>query len=140
MDNKLMTLDGLIERLTELREIAGEDCPIVLGKSFDSRKERMKFTMVSLDSNLKSGKQYVAFLAENLPQRSRFVCEEKKEDFDSAFTVFEKQNPNWKEGLTDSTYYELAEWYDEFSGLANNESLSHKANEFAYYVWQKLGL
>ena len=99
----------------------------------------MQFTMVSLDSYPKSGKQYVAFLAENLPRLPRFVCPKKKEDFDSAFTVFEKQNPDWKEGLTDSAYYELAEWYDEFSGAANNESLSHKANEFAYYVWRKLG-
>ena len=140
MDNKLMTLDGLIERLTELRELAGEDCPIVLGKSFDPQKERMKFTMVSLDSYPKSGKQYVAFLAENLPRCPHFVCKDKKEDFDSAFTVFEKQNPDWKEDLTDSTYYELAEWYDEFIGISNNESLSDKAHEFASYVWRKLNL
>jgi len=135
-----MTLDGLIERLTELREIAGGDCPIVLGKSFDSKKERMKFTMVSLDRCPKSGKQYVAFLAENLPSLPHFVCKEKREDFDSAFTVFEKQNPDWKEDLTDSTYYELAEWYDEFIGCANNESLSDKAHEFAFYVWRKFNL
>ena len=140
MDNKLRTLDGLIERLTELREIAGKDCPILLGKSFDSKKERMKITMVSLDSFSKSGKQYVAFLAENFPMLPHFVCKEKKEDFDSAFIIFEKQNPDWKEGLTDSTYYELAEWYDEFIGVANNESLSDKAHEFASYVWRKLNL
>ena len=135
-----MTLDGLIERLTELRKLAGEDCPIILGKSFDPQKERMKFTMVSLDSYPKSRKQYVAFLAENLPRHPHFVCKEKKEDFDSAFTVFEKQNPDWKENLTDSTYYELAEWYDEFIGVSNNESLSYKAHEFAHYVWRKLNL
>ena len=35
-DNKLTTLDGLIQRLTELREIAGKDCTVVFGKSFDS--------------------------------------------------------------------------------------------------------
>ena len=140
MGNKLMTLDGLIERLTELRKIAGKDCPIVLGKSFDPKKEQMKFTMVSLDSYPKSGKQYVTFLAENLPKHLHFVCKEKKEDFDSAFIVFEKQNPDWKENLTDSTYYELAEWYDEFIGYANNESLSDKAHEFASYVWSKFNL
>ena len=138
MGNKLMTLDGLIERLTELREIAGKDCPIVLGKSFDSKKARMKFTMVSLDSYPKGGQQYVAFLAEDLPRFPHFVCKEKKEDFDSAFIVFEKQNPDWKEDLTDSTYYELAEWYDEFIGCANDESLSDKAHEFASYVWRKI--
>ena len=140
MDNKLMTLDGLIERLTELRELAGKDCPIVLGKSFDPQKERMKFTMVSLDSYPKSGKHYVAFLAEDLPRLPHFVCKERKEDFDSAFIIFEKQNPDWKECLTDSTYYELAEWYDEFIGVSNNESLSDKAHEFAAYVWRKLNL
>ena len=137
MENSLMTLDGLIQRLTELREDAGADCPIILGRSFDSKKERMKLTMVSLDTNPMKGTQYVTMLAENLPVPPHFICKETKEEFDSAFIVFEKRNPEWKNGLTDSSYYELAEWYDEYLGIANNENLSDKAYEFANYVWRK---
>lgn len=136
--SNLMTLDGLIQRLTELREEAGTDCPIILGKSFDSKKERMKLTMVSLDNNPMKRTQYVAMLAKNLPVLPHFICKETKEEFDSAFIVFEKENPDWKNELTDSTYYELAEWYDEYLGIANNESLSDKAYKFADYVWRKI--
>ncbi|MBP5457616.1 MAG: hypothetical protein J6Y37_14085 [Paludibacteraceae bacterium] len=135
--NELMTLDGLIQRLTELREIAGGDCPVIIGKSFDSKKERLKFTMVSLDSTPLKGTQCVAMLVEPVPVLPRFVCKETKEEFESAFLVFEKRNPEWRDGLTDSTYYDIAEWYDEFVGTANSESLSDKAHEFAYYVWKQ---
>lgn len=138
MNNKLMTLDGLIERLTELRETAGGDCRIVIGESFDSGKEKRKLTMVSLDGNPSRGTQYVSMLVEKIPVLPRFVYKETKEEFDSAFVVFEKRNPEWKSGLTDSTYYELAEWYDEYLGMADNDSLSDKAYEFADYVWRNL--
>jgi len=140
MSNKLMTLDGLIERLTELRDIAGEDCPIVVGKSFDSKKERMKITLVSLDSSPEKGKQHVAFLVENVPVHPVFICDDTRKKFSSAYNCFEEQNPDWRDGLTDSTYYELAEWYDEFLGIANSESLSDEAYKFADYVWRKLNL
>ena len=136
--SNLMTLDGLIQRLTELREEAETDCPIILGKSFDPKKERMKLTMVSLDRNPMKGTQYVTMLAENLPILPHFICKETKEEFDSAFIVFEQRNQEWKNDLSDSTYYELAEWYDEYLGIANNESLSDKAYEFANYVWRKI--
>ena len=135
-----MTLDGLIERLTELRDIAGEDCPIVVGKSFDSKKERMKITLVSLDSSPKKGKQHVAFLVENVPVHPVFICDDMRTKFSSAYNCFEEQNPDWRDCLTDSTYYELAEWYDEFLGIANSESLSDEAYKFADYVWRKLNL
>lgn len=136
----LMTLDGLIERLTELREIAGKDCPIIIGKSFDSEKERLKITMVSLDTRPQSNTQSVAILTENLPVLPVFSPKEKKAEFETAFTAFEKENPNWENGLTDSTYYELAEWYDEFLGIANSESLSDEAHQFADYIWRKFDL
>ena len=57
------------------------------------------------------------------------------EEFETAFAEFEKKNPNWKEDLTDSTYYELAEWYDEYLGISNPESVSDKSYDFADYVW-----
>lgn len=140
MDNKLMTLDGLIERLTELREIAGKDCPVVVGKSFDSKKERLKITLVSLDSSPKKGKQHVAFLVENVPVHPVFVCDNMRDKFNSAYHCFEAENPDWRDDLTDSTYYEVAEWYDEFLGIANSESLSDEAYKFADYVWRKFNL
>lgn len=44
--NKLMTLDGLIERLQEIREYAGKDLPIHAG---DSKNDKL-ITMVCLDT------------------------------------------------------------------------------------------
>ena len=138
-DNALMTLDGLINRLIDIREIAGSDCPIVIGKSFNPRKDRMKLTMVSLDSSFKHGtKHRVSMLVEDMPVVPRFVCKETIDHFERAFSAFEKDNPDWKSELTDSTYYELAEWYDEFIGVANNEHLSDVSYKFADYVWKKL--
>ena len=134
-----MTLDGLIERLTELRELAGCDCPIVLGKSFDSRKERMKLTMVSLDSMANGSNQRVAMLVENFPLRPLCYIRNvpKNEAFESAFSVFEKENPDWRNTLSDSTYNELAEWYDVFQG-ENKEELTDIAWAFANYVWSNI--
>jgi hypothetical protein len=138
MNNKLMTLDGLIERLKELREIAGCDCPIVLGKSFDSRKERLKLTMVSLDSMANGSNKHVAMLVENFPWHPLFYCNvPKNEAFELAFSVFEKENPDWRSTLSDSTYNELAEWYDVFQG-ENKEELTDTAWAFANYVWNKI--
>lgn len=54
--NKLMTLDGLIERLQELREIVGTDCPINIGHNFDKTKNDSIITMVCLDSKLSANK------------------------------------------------------------------------------------
>ena len=64
MADKLNTLDGLIERLQELRETNGGDCPVVAGKSFDSTKERHKITMVSLDYCPQRQESKVAILFE----------------------------------------------------------------------------
>lgn len=133
-----MTLDGLIERLTEIRELAGCDCPIVLGKSFDSRKERLKLTMVSFDSMADGSNKQVAMLVENFPQPQLFTCKIPRNDaFESAFSVFEKENPDWRNTLSDSTYNELAEWYDVFQG-ENKEELTNIAWAFANYVWNKI--
>ena len=72
--NKLRTLDGLIERLTELREIAGCDCPVVLGNSFDPTKDRLIITTTSLDCHPQNGTQQVAILVE--PERHLEVEQE----------------------------------------------------------------
>jgi len=62
--NELISLDGLIQRLTELRDIAGQDCQVVCGKSFDSTKEQLSITMVSLDSCPQTKVKQVAILVE----------------------------------------------------------------------------
>lgn len=59
-------------------------------------------------------------------------------EFETAFAEFEKKNPNWKKYLTDSTYYELAEWYDEYLGISNPESCSDEAHKFAKYIWENI--
>ena len=48
--NKLMTLDGLIERLQEIREYAGNNLPICIGNSFDREKNNMVITTACLDT------------------------------------------------------------------------------------------
>ena len=63
---------------------------------------------------------------------------EVNKEFDAYFVEFEKQNPDWKKNLTDSTYHELAEWYDEHLGISNPESCSDKAHEFAKYIWDNI--
>lgn len=60
-----------------------------------------------------------------------------KQRFESAFSVFEKENPDWRATLSDSTYYELAEWYDVFQG-ENKEELTDVAWAFANYVWSNI--
>lgn len=45
-----MTLDGLIERLQEIRKYAGKDLPIRAGDSFDSDKNDKVITTVCLDT------------------------------------------------------------------------------------------
>lgn len=94
-ENKLRTLDGLIERLIELRESAGCDCPVVLGKSFDSTKERLIITMTSLDLSPQTRTQQVAILAEperylDQQEQKRAFLEHQTEQFRRAF--FEEQN------------------------------------------------
>lgn len=103
MNNELMTLDGLIQRLTELRENAGTDCPIIIGKSFDSTKEQLTITMVSLDLYPQAKKQEVAILVEP----KSYI--EKKEQPEHSFiaTIYRcGKNPHWSIGDT-LAYYEF---------------------------------
>lgn len=142
MNDNIMTLDGLIGRLTELREEAGRNCPVVFGKSFDPKKELMKLTMVCLDSFPQGGDMYVAMLAEDVINESYLEKRNRKFErnceFDVCYDTFRRSFPNFEDGLTDSSYYDLAEWYDEFHDMANNEYLSEKAYEFADYVWYNI--
>ena len=85
IENKLISLDELIQRLTELREIAGQDCQVVCSKSFDSAKEQLFITMVSLDLCPQTKAKQVAILVE-----SKMSAEE----WDSAF--LEWQNKQFK--------------------------------------------
>ena len=68
-ENKLMTLDGLIERLTEIREEAGENLPIVVGKSFGAPRDLMRLTMVALDTTAGTSKrQHVSMRVERVTE------------------------------------------------------------------------
>ena len=48
--NKLMTLDGLIERLQEIRDTAGRDLPIIAETKYGCRKTDSVITMVCLET------------------------------------------------------------------------------------------
>lgn len=121
-ENKLIGLDGLIQRLTELREIAGQDCQVVCGKSFDSIKEQLFITMVSLDSYPQTKVKQVAILVEPKisaeERRSAFLewqtkqfkrsFEGEKEYEYSCFETTYKcgRKPHWNVGDT-LAYYEF---------------------------------
>lgn len=59
------------------------------------------------------------------------------EQYDKDFEEFRKENPDWNKYLTDSTYYEIMEWYENKYGLANEEHYTDEARNFAYYIWMK---
>lgn len=83
-DNKLRTLDGLIQRLIELRDIAGRDCEVVCGQSFNSERELLTITMVSLDSCPQRQSEHVAILVEPklfIEERKKAVLEYQRKQF-----------------------------------------------------------
>ena len=55
--------------------------------------------------------------------------------FDKDFEKYKQENPDWNLFLTDSTYYELMDWYDAKHGLGDEDSNSDEARSFASYVW-----
>lgn len=84
-DNKLQTLDGLIARLKELREIAGRDCEVVCGQSFNSERELLTITMVSLDSCPQKLSEHIAILVELklfIEERKKALLEYQRKQFE----------------------------------------------------------
>lgn len=68
--NKLMTLDGLIERLQDIRDAVGHDLPIIAGDTFDFEKNDSIITTVCLETK-NSIAQVVSFIVEK-PRYSFF--------------------------------------------------------------------
>ena len=60
-----------------------------------------------------------------------------EKEYEKLFEQYKQQNPDWAEYLTDSTYYELMEWYDYNHGIDNEEGNSDEAHEFVNYIWYK---
>ena len=86
-DNKLQTLDGLIQRLIELREIAGRDCEVICGQSFNSERELLTITMVSLDSYPQKQSEHIAILVEPkwfIEERKKALLEYQRKQFEKA--------------------------------------------------------
>ena len=99
-DNELSTLDGLIRRLTELREMAGQDCSVVCGKSFDSTKEQLTITMVSLDSCPQAKTKQVAILVEpkrSVEEQNSAFLDWQEKQFRRAFTGEQETNKETEE-------------------------------------------
>ena len=63
----------------------------------------------------------------------------RAEQFDRDFERFKKEyDPRWEEHLTDSTFFELEDWYDGLHNLGSEEENSDEAYDFAIYVWDKI--
>lgn len=60
-----------------------------------------------------------------------------EEIYEQLFKQYRQENPDWADYLTDSTYYEMMDWYDYIHGIDNEEHNSDDAREFANYVWNK---
>lgn len=104
-------------------------------KNVEPNVNRLYYQEIEVDTFDSTCMQFFTMHPERLVELTVNKDNEINEEFESAFTDFEKQNPNWKDNLTDSTYYELAEWYDEYLGISNSESVSDKSYDFAEYVW-----
>lgn len=64
-------------------------------------------------------------------------------EFEEDIKAYAQENPKWLDYLSDSTCFELMDWYDAAHNIHTNENecSSDKAHEFAEYVWRKkLGL
>ena len=59
-------------------------------------------------------------------------------NFDEAFELFKSYDQNWKIHVSDSTYFELKDWFDATYHLGSEEENSEEASEFADYVWNKI--
>lgn len=62
----------------------------------------------------------------------------REEKFDIDFKKLKEDNPDLDKNLTDSTYFDLMEWYDATYHLGSEEINSCEAREFANYVWEKI--
>ena len=63
---------------------------------------------------------------------------EQNKQFDLEFEEYKIENPDWEKYLTDSTFYELMDWYDFKHGLGCEEHASEEAHDFAKYIWSKI--
>lgn len=60
--------------------------------------------------------------------------------FDKAFELFKIENPKWDEYLTDSTYYDLMDWYANKYGFEwdDKNGYDDEVGEFATHIWEQL--
>ena len=58
-------------------------------------------------------------------------------EYEKLFKQFKKERPSSIKYLTDSTFFELMDWYDEKQNYDSEEENSQDARNFANYVWDK---
>ncbi len=63
---------------------------------------------------------------------------ETNKQLHALFKQYEAENPNYRQYLTDSTYYELMSWYDDKHGYYDLDGYSDDAHAFANYVWNEI--
>lgn len=63
---------------------------------------------------------------------------ETNEQLHALFEQYGAENPNYRQYLTDSTYYELMSWYDDKHGYYDLDGYSDDAHTFANYVWNEI--
>lgn len=60
----------------------------------------------------------------------------ENQKFEELFEQFKKESPISLQYLSDSTYFEMMDWYDSYYGF-NKEGNSSQARKFAIYIWDK---
>ncbi len=59
-----------------------------------------------------------------------------KKAYLDAFEEFKKEYPNYKRNWSDSSYWDLAEWYaHNYHNNTENMGLPQIATDFGYYIW-----
>lgn len=120
-------LDSFVERLLKNGTIKPEDVDVfVLG----FRTACDMFGKAAENLNNEAGK------VKNLTIKIN-------KEFEKDIEAYAQEHPKWLDYLSDSTCFELMEWYDAAHNIHTDEdeASSDKAHEFAQYVWcKKLGL
>ena len=60
--------------------------------------------------------------------------------FDEAWKLYQQENPDWYKFLTDSTYYEIKDWYEHKYGFEYDEDVGYadEVDEFGEYIWKQI--
>ena len=63
-----------------------------------------------------------------------------EKQFSERFELFKKENPTWEDHLTDSTYYDIMEWYADKYGFEwdDENGYADEVGDFTTYCWKQI--